>query len=40
VLSSEASDRELGASNDGERMGCIGAGLKGSQDPCLDSVIS
>jgi hypothetical protein len=40
VLSSEASDGELGTSNDGERMGCIGVGPKGSQDPCLDSVIS
>jgi hypothetical protein len=40
VLSSEVSDGELGMSNDGERMGCIGAGPKGSQDPCLDSVIS
>jgi hypothetical protein len=40
VLSSEASDGELGTSNDGERMGCIGAGPKGSQDLCLDSVIS
>jgi hypothetical protein len=40
VLSSEASDGELGTSGDGERIGCIGAGPKGSQDPCLDSVIS
>jgi hypothetical protein len=40
VLSSDASDGELGMSNDGERIGCIGAGPKGSQDPCLDSVIS
>jgi len=39
VLSSEASDGELGTSNDGEHIGCIGAGPKGSQDPCLDSVI-
>jgi hypothetical protein len=40
VLSSEALDGELGTSSDGECMGCIGVGLKGSQDPCLDSVIS
>jgi len=40
VLSSEASDGELGTSSDGECMGCIGVGPKGSQDPCLDSVIS
>jgi len=40
VLSSEASDGELGISNDGECMGCIGVGQKGSHDLCLDSVIS
>jgi hypothetical protein len=39
VLSSEASDGELGTSSDGERMGCIGVGPKGSQEPCLDLVI-
>jgi hypothetical protein len=39
VLSSEASDGELGTSNDGECMGCIGAGPKGSRDLCLDLVI-
>jgi len=39
VHSSEASDGELGTSSDGERMGCIGVGLKGSQDLCLDLVI-
>jgi hypothetical protein len=30
VLSSEASDGELGMSSDGECIGCIGVGPKGS----------
>jgi len=40
VLSSDASDRDLGVSTDGEHIGCKEVGPKGSQDPCLDSVIS